>query len=239
MKRLADYSQHFLRSPRLVHELVGHSNLKKADTVYDIGAGSGVISSVLARRVGHVYAVEVEPLMAAKLRDNMKRFDNVTVIEKDFLSLAEPHGAYKVFANIPFHLSSEIIHKLTEAHNPPQSVYLIVQKQFANKLLPDHAGFTGALGMMIGPRFAVRIRKPLRRTDYWPHPNVDTVLLELKLRDEPLLPLDEMPMYRRFTKECFANPKKFTPARQKANLPSDTSPSQMNLESWVTLYRTQ
>lgn len=240
MKRLADYSQYFLRSPRLVHELVGHSNIKKTDTVYDIGAGSGVISSVLARRVAQVYAVEVEPRMAAKLRDNMKRHDNVTVIEKDFLRLPAPEGDYKVFANIPFHLSSEIIHKLSESPNPPKAAYLIVQKQFANKLLPDHRGFTGALGMMIGPVFAVRIRKSLKRTDYWPHPNVDTVLLELKLRDEPLLPPEQMHDYRRFTEECFANPRAFVPARKRLpGLTADVSPSQMNLASWLDLYLAQ
>ena len=48
MKRLADYSQYFLRRPQLIKELVGHSSIKKTDVVYDIGAGSGVISAVLA-----------------------------------------------------------------------------------------------------------------------------------------------------------------------------------------------
>lgn len=52
MKRLHTYAQqHFLRSPRLVAELIGHSNIRKNDTVYDLGAGSGVIASVLARRL--------------------------------------------------------------------------------------------------------------------------------------------------------------------------------------------
>ena len=49
MKRLASYSQNFLRSPKLVESLINSSNLKKDDVVYDIGAGSGVISSALAK----------------------------------------------------------------------------------------------------------------------------------------------------------------------------------------------
>src|SRR4051812_28038866 len=50
MPRLHTYSQHFLRSPRIVAELIGHSNVRKNDIVYDLGAGSGVIASVLANK---------------------------------------------------------------------------------------------------------------------------------------------------------------------------------------------
>lgn len=237
MKRLAHYSQHFLRSPRLVKELVGHTTIKKTDTVYDIGAGSGVISSVLATRALEVMAVEAEPRTAAKLRDNMQKYPNVTVYEGDIMSLPLPDSPYKVFANIPFHLSSPIVRKLTEADNPPEATYLIVQKQFANKLLPDSDRFTGQLGMMVGPSFAVRIRKRLQRTDFWPHPNVDTVLIELLRRPEPLIPPENMPRYRRFIEDCFSDPRKFAKApRSAVGLPADIKPSQMKLVQWVALF---
>ncbi len=237
MKRRHDYSQHFLRNPKLVHELIGHSNIKKSDTVYDLGAGSGIISSALAKRAGQVFAVESEPKTAAKLRTNMARYKNITTIEKDILQIDLPQNPYKVFANIPFHLSSQIIRYLTEADNPPRAIYLIVQKQFANKLLPDSTRFTSQLGMMVGPLFAVRIRKPLRRTDFWPHPNVDTVLIELKLRDEPLIATNDMPRYRSFTRTCFSDPRQFakTPL-EGIGLPAHTKPSQMTLTQWVELF---
>jgi len=238
MKRLAHYSQYFLRNPRLIKELIGHTSIKKGDAVYDIGAGSGVISSVLATRAGSVVAVEPEPRMAAKLRDNMKRYPNVIVHEGDFLTMELPGGSYKVFANIPFHISSPIVRKLTEASNPPEAIYLIVQKQFANKLLPDSDRFTGQLGMMIGPLFAAKIRKRLNRTDFWPHPNVDTVFLELIHRPQPLLPISDMPAYRQFIEACFSDPKKFARTPQRAaGLPEDIKPSQMKLTDWVRLFQ--
>ena len=209
MKRLAHYSQYFLRSPGLIKALVGHTAINNKDVVYDIGAGSGVISSVLAERCKAVVAVEFEPRMAEKLRSNMEQYSNVTVYQGDFLETPLPKGPYKVFANIPFHLSSPIVRRLAEADNPPVATYLIVQKQFANKLLPDFDGFTGQLGMMIGPVFAAKIRKRLKRTDFWPHPNVDTVMIELLLRPELLIPRDRMPAYRQFIEGCFSNPKIF------------------------------
>lgn len=237
MKRLAHYSQYFLRSPDFIKELIGHTSITLSDVVYDIGAGSGAIAAVLSKRAARVVAIEVEPRMAAKLRQNMQRYPNVTVKESDILTMALPSGPYKVFANIPFHLSSPIVHRLTESDNPPKAAYLIVQKQFAHKLLPNSDRFTGQLGMMIGPAFAVRIRRPLKRTDYFPHPNVDTVLIEIKWRDHPLINPADMATYRSFIAGCFSDPKLFAKMPQKAaGLSEGIKPSQMVLMQWVILF---
>ena len=237
MKRLANYSQYLLRNPRLIKELVGHTSINKQDVVYDIGAGSGIISSVLAARCQSVVAIEFEPRMAAKLRENMTEYPNVSVHQADFLTMPLPQEPYKIFSNIPFHLSSPIIRKLAETSSPPQAAYLIVQKQFANKLLPDSDHFTGQLGMMVGPIFAIRIRKRLQRTDFWPHPNVDTVLIELKLRPEPLINPAQMNAYRKFIEGCFSDPKIFaTTPREEIFLPATIKPSQMRLSQWLKLF---
>ena len=237
MKRLANYSQNFIRNPRLVSDLVSLTTINKNDTVYDIGAGSGVISSVLAEKCKAVIAVEFEPRAAAKLRENMEKYSNVSVYEGDFLTMDLPSGSYKIFANIPFHLSSLIVRKITEAINPPEATYLIVQKQFANKLLPNSDKFTGQLGMMIGPGFTVKIRKNLKRTDFWPHPNVDTSFIEIIRREEPLIDKNRMPVYRQFISDCFSDPKKFAKAsRSSIGLLPQIRPSQMKLNQWVKLF---
>jgi len=236
MKRLvANYSQHFLRDSHLIGELVGHSNIRKNDTVIDIGAGSGAITVVLSRRSARVLAYEAEPAAAKKLRENMPNLENVKVIEQDFLQAALPNDPYKVFANIPFSLSSPIVHKLCEADNPPKSIYLVLQKQFAQKLIVTGDHFHGALGMMIAPWWTTRIRRPLRRTDFTPPPAVDTVLLEIKRREEPLLPRESMEKYAMFVERCFAGPLYFA----KTHPPRDTKPSQMTPEQWVALYTSQ
>ncbi len=241
MKRLHTYSQHFLRSPSLVKALIGHSKLKKHDLVLDIGAGSGVISSALATRVARVIAIEPEPATAKKLRQNMRRYDNVTIVEADFMTMKLPTEPYNIFANIPFHLSSPIIHRLIDTPTPPQKTYLIVQKQFARKLIAEDARFfTGQLGMLLGARYTVKIRKPLQKTDFWPHPAVDTVFIEILLREDPLVPLARMNAYETFTKECFSDPhtlQKMPLTRAGLNL--DAKPSQLSLQQWIALFHAQ
>lgn len=177
-------SQHFLRSPKLAGFLIGHSNIKKRDVVIDIGAGSGVITSALARRCKQVIAVEPDAETAALLRKNTKRCSNVVIVEKDFLEMELPDGPYKIFANPPFHLSSAILHKLDEAKNPPDAIYLILQKQFALKLLNNDRHYTSQLGKQLYIQYAPRIRLPLRSNYFTPPPAVPTVLLELKKRGQ-------------------------------------------------------
>ena len=176
-------SQHFLRGPKLAGFLIGHSNIKKRDTVIDIGAGSGVISAALARRCARVIAIESDAETATKLRNNVSRLENVTVVEQDFLEYQLPDGPYKIFANPPFHLSSAILHKLDEADNPPEAIYLILQKQFALKLLNNDRHYTSKLGKQLFVHYAPRIRLPMRPNYFTPPPAVPTVLLELKRRD--------------------------------------------------------
>ena len=162
--------------------LIGHSNLKKRDLVIEIGAGSGVITSALSHRVKKVIAVEPDPDTAQKLRENLKKhqIENVEVVEQDFLDFELPSEPYKVFSNPPFHLSSAIVHKLIEADNPPEAFYLILQKQFALKLLNTDRHYTSQLGLQVISKYQTKIRYPLRPTDFTPPPAVPTVLFEAK-----------------------------------------------------------
>lgn len=237
MARLHTYSQHFLRSPRLVAELAGHSNLRKNDTVYDLGAGNGIITTILARRCKQVVAVEIEPQALIALRKNTSNLNNVTILERDILSITPPQTPYKIFANIPFHLSAQIVRKFTLTDHPPQSMYLIVQKQFARKLVPGADHFTSQLSAEIGSAFTVRIRRPLRKTDFTPPPAVDTVLLEIKYREKPLIDIHRQPEYRSFIAKSFRNQKFFTTLpRTSVGLSPKLRPSQLTLEQWTKLF---
>jgi 23S rRNA (adenine-N6)-dimethyltransferase len=237
MKRLHTHSQNFLRSPQLVKKLLGYTNIGKNDTVFDIGAGSGVITSVLSSVTREVVAVEIDPRLVAKLRENVGAHSNVSVQQTDILQIQLPRTPYKVFANIPFSLSSPIVQKLTAVTNPPQATYLIVQEQFARKLLPDNKGYTNQLGIALGAEFAVRIRQRLKPEDFYPRPNVPTVLVEIVLRREPLLPRTQLAAYRRFVAEAFADPRALWQAPlHVAGLSALASPSRLTLDQWIKLF---
>lgn len=241
MKRKAEYSQNFLKSPQLVRELITKSNLNKTDVVYDLGAGSGVISSVLAEKVAEVRAVEYDERLLPTLRNNLGKFNNVTIEHGDALKIPFPKTPYKIFANIPFHISSAIVQRFINNPHAPEAAYLIVQRQFGRKLeASDPSHFTSQLGMIIGAEYSVKIIKNLRKTDFYPHPAVDTVCVELIQRKTPLVAPEKLKAYERFTTECFADPKKL--AKMPLEVIGATpgiSPSRLPLTQWLILFSAQ
>lgn len=237
-RRVASHDQHFLRSPRVAAILLGHSTIRRRDTVYDLGAGSGVITSALARRCQQVVAVENEPRALDALRRHTAAVPHVRIIAADIRQLTLPTEPYKVFANIPFALSADIVRMLTTASTPPKAIYLIVQRQFASKLVPSDRHFTAALGAQLAPWWQARIRYRLRRTDFTPPPAVDTVLLELLPRTEPWLPRNQQAAYSQFVAAHYAKPRRFAALpRAQLGINPERKPSELQPRQWVQLYQ--
>ena len=89
----------------------------------------------------------------------------------------------------------------------------------------------------IGPFYTARIRKPLRKTDFTPPPAVDTVLLELKKREQPLLQDSEVDNYRNWLVECFHDIRYFrSQPLSGANISTEKTPSQLTLDEWLQLW---
>ncbi len=93
--------------------------------------------------------------------------------------------------------------------------------------------------MILGARYEVKVRKKLERTDFWPHPAVDTVFIEILHRETPLIPKESFATYQRFTEECFSDPKQFAKVPLKtAGIVQGAKPSQLSLDQWVALFAT-
>lgn len=197
--RKHELDQHFLKSPRFALMLIGHSNIRKNDTVVEIGAGSGVITTALSKKCKIIYALEPDRETAEKLRKNLERFGakNVIVLEKDFREYDFPKDKYKIFSNPPFRYTSEIFYKLLNLENfdgkiiekgtpenLPKSIFFIMQKNLALKLIPTDRHYTSQLGRILQKYYDVKIRLPLKKTDFTPPPAVDTVLISLVLRQD-------------------------------------------------------
>lgn len=236
MSRKHRISQNFLRSPRIALMLVGHSNIRKRDFTLDIGAGSGVFTYALSKKSAQVLAIEFDRETFKKLKNNTKNLENVEVLCADFLhfNLSKLPKNYKVCANIPFHLSSPIIQKLTNTQNSPKSIYLILQKQFARKLIMSDRNFTSALGVKIFPFFESKIKKPLQKFDFTPPPAVETVFFEIKRRENPLISKEEQPIFNDFIEKMFAVSEFYKKNCQPKF--KTKKPSELKGEEWLEIW---
>lgn len=192
------YSQNYLKSNSLVRKLVEKAHINDKDYVIEIGAGKGRITDVLAHYAWKVTAIEYDVKLYEKLVNEHSR-DNVEYVHADFLNYALPkYGSYKIFSNIPFQITADIIRKLTEAENPPEEIFLIVQKEAAKKYcgIPFQK-YEGLRAAILKAQYEMHILHRFQKTDFTPVPNVEIVLLHCKKKNQNMT-LKEYSEYKDF-----------------------------------------
>ena len=242
-------AQNFLRNPKLVRRLVRMSKIGLSDTVYEIGPGNGIITAALASVARHVIAVEKDPELVRRLCERFRSVENVVIVEKDFLNYSFRDAEYKIFANIPYNQTGQILRKILHERSNLGEAYLIMQKEAAMK-------FSGSpreslCSILVKPFFEVQILLQLKRTDFWPIPNVDSVLVSIKRRASPLIDAHDVSPYRDFVRYGFERWKPnlrlalknvFTYQQWKRlardlDFPLNARPTELSVEQWVGLYR--
>jgi 16S rRNA A1518/A1519 N6-dimethyltransferase RsmA/KsgA/DIM1 with predicted DNA glycosylase/AP lyase activity len=143
-RKRIELAQNFLIDHKLVQEIVTSSNISRKDAVIEIGPGEGIITNQLAKIAGTIVAVEVDYELFKKLSDRFRETKHVKIIHGDFMNFSAPDGEYKVFANIPFNLTSDIVRKLLDSPNPPITAHLIMQMEAAMKFagIPSETEFS-------------------------------------------------------------------------------------------------
>src|SRR3989344_6337013 len=125
-------SQNFLWNRELVNQLIRASSIAKHDSVLEIGPGTGIITHSLLATARQVIAVEADYRLHHDLTVRFSHTPNLRLIHGDILNFNLPHQPYKVFSNIPFSITGEIIRKLLLAPHPPSDSYLILQSEAAS-----------------------------------------------------------------------------------------------------------
>lgn len=194
-------TQNFLVRTTAVARFIEASGLAETDVVYEIGAGTGVLTALVAARAGRVIAIEKDEALCRRLRRKFGGSPNVSVRCADFLKHRLPRAPYKVFANPPFDITAAIVAKLTSAPVPPDDAFLAVQREAADRFCGRPRG-TLASALLL-PFFESTIVHRFRREDFVPAPGVDVVMLRLRKRGPPLLAKEHQQLYRDFVVTCF------------------------------------
>lgn len=251
MRNRIKYSQNFLRSSELVKSLINKTNISRSDIIYEIGAGQGIITKELLEKAGKVVAFELDRNFFNKLAQRFQNEKSLELRLEDFLANNLPDYSYKVFSNIPFNITSAIIKKLTLENNPPEDAYLIVQKEaamkFAGKPLDDK---NSQLSVILNPWFEFHVMHNFRPGDFFPRPNVDIVLLQIKRRHKSLIDDKNKDKYEDFVTYAFSQ---FKPniaeglskvlgkqivikIAKEAGFSADSKPSKLSFKDWISLF---
>ncbi|XP_058110607.1 ribosomal RNA small subunit methyltransferase, mitochondrial [Magnolia sinica] len=198
--------QHILTNPRILHSIVQRADVRPTDTVLEIGPGTGNLTLKLLESAQKVFAVEIDKRMVEILHTRVadrQLDDRLTVICKDALKTQFPEFDLCV-ANIPYGISSPLIVKLLFGGYTFRSATLLLQKEFARRLLanPGDSAFN-RLAVNVKLVATVEFVMDVSKKDFIPCPKVDSSVVRIQPKSAiPNVDLDE---WRAFTRTCFGN----------------------------------
>ncbi len=141
----------------------------------EIGSGRGALTLPLSRVAQRVIAVEIDTTLIANLRSQFD--DRIELVRGDFLQTPLPSAPYKVFGNVPFSRTTDIVSKLVRAPNPPRDAWQVVQREAAHRFCGPPYVRESLWSLRLKPAWHVEIVDRLRRVDFDPPPSVESVLL--------------------------------------------------------------
>jgi 23S rRNA (adenine-N6)-dimethyltransferase len=196
--RKISHSQNFLKSTEFVNSLIGKTSISNNDLVVEIGPGKGIITTELAKKADKVIGIEYDRQLAINLKSKFVDHSKVEIIEADFLKWDLPKKQYKVFSNIPFNMTADIINKLLNSSDPPEAAYLLMQDKAAERFIGFPVGVNTQVSILLQPFYNMSILAHIDRSQFEPIPSVNVVLVGIEKRRNPDVDAKYRQMYRDF-----------------------------------------
>lgn len=220
--------QNFLVDSHILDQIVTAAEITKEDGVLEVGPGIGTLTQVLAEAAGQVVAIEKDERLLPILHETLDAYNNVTIHHGDVLetSLQGLFQQYfigrkvSVVANLPYYITTPIIMKLLEERLPLHTIVVMVQREVAERMAAQPGGKEyGALSIAVQyytePEVVCRVPK----TVFIPQPQVDSMVIRLRVLDQPKVEVKDPDYFFRVVKASFAQRRKTLLNNLLHNLP--------------------
>lgn len=251
VKTKKSLGQHWLHDEISLDAMCEMAGVGPGDNVVEIGPGLGTLTKKLLERGAHVTAIEFDDELARDLATRVPSKE-LDVINQDILKInfAQFSTGYKVVANIPYYLTSNLIRVLSESSNPPASATLLIQKEVAERLCAG-PGDMSMLSVSAQMYFICSLGPIVPAELFTPPPKVDSQIVHLQRRDQPLFEdLSEKDLFR-VVKAGYSNRRKTLhnslsaglqiskddakSLLESANINPSARPQELSLEQWISL----
>ncbi|MCE5263563.1 MAG: 16S rRNA (adenine(1518)-N(6)/adenine(1519)-N(6))-dimethyltransferase RsmA [Deltaproteobacteria bacterium] len=203
--------QSFLEDMNIVRRIVELSGPAGDETVVEIGAGLGFMTEALAKKAGRVIALEVDPRLAAILRERFAGDGRVEVLRADVLnydfSSACRGARIKVVGNVPYHISSPILFRLLEFRRFISDMTLMFQRELADRITASPGGKDYGIPSVMVERYTrVTCGFTVPRTCFYPAPDVTSSVLRMVVR--PDTDLSDGALFTKIVRTAFSRRRK-------------------------------
>ncbi|NMA01908.1 MAG: 16S rRNA (adenine(1518)-N(6)/adenine(1519)-N(6))-dimethyltransferase RsmA [Clostridia bacterium] len=212
------FGQNFITDPGILNKIVDVAEITKDDLVIEVGPGLGTLTKTIAERAGRVITIEIDKDLIPILQETLEGLDNVDVVEGDALKLnldqlvLEKLGElkpYKIVANLPYYITTPLImHFLEEGYNV-ERIVVMVQKEVAERIVANPGTKEyGALTVNLQLFTQAKIAFTVPRHVFTPKPDVDSAIVDLVVRKEPLYPIQDREFLRKIITAAFGQRRK-------------------------------
>lgn len=218
------FGQNFLTSEEILDEVISKANISKDDIILEIGPGIGTLTAKLLETGAEVISVEVDLELVKPLKDRFFMYDNFTIISSDILKvdiynemvkILENKGKklddrkIKVVANIPYYITTPIIFKLLENRNIVSEIYIMVQKEVAERICAkigtkESSSITYMVSYYTEYLWDIYVDK----TKFMPSPKVDSKVIALRFRESPYPEVKDEKLYFEIIRTAFLHRRK-------------------------------
>lgn len=260
-----DYmGQNFLISEEVLNEIISAAEIKKSDTIIEIGPGLGVLTQELVKHAAKVIAIEKDKDLAKILNGAMSHpregadldpaanagweIINQDVLKFNFEKISAP---YKIVANIPYYLTSHLLQILLTLKRKPEKIVLMVQKEVGERLVAE-PGELSLLSISVQIFADVSVAAVVPKENFWPKPKVDSCVVVIEPKNKFPEIKDEK-LFFRLVKIAFAGKRKqihntlqnglklakpeIEALLSQAKVNPVSRPQELNIKQWIELYK--
>ncbi|MCO4630397.1 dimethyladenosine transferase [Streptococcus infantarius subsp. infantarius] len=212
------FGQNFLTDTNILQKIVDTAEIDKNVNVIEIGPGIGALTEFLAENAAEVMAFEIDDRLIPILTDTLRDFDNVKVINEDILKsdlqsrikeFANPDLPIKVVANLPYYITTPILMHLIESKIPFAEFVVMMQKEVADRISAEpNTKAYGSLSIAVQYYMTAKVAFIVPRTVFVPAPNVDSAILKMTRREQPLVQVKDEDSFFHIAKISFVHRRK-------------------------------
>lgn len=233
--------QNFLIDTNILRNIVDHAELTDESAAIEVGPGIGALTEQLAKRCKKVVSFEIDQRLLPILEDTLAPYPNTTIIHQDILKanvqeVIEEELAgitdIMVVANLPYYVTTPIIMKLLEEKLPIRGIVCMLQKEVADRIAakPGTKEY-GSLSIAIQYYTKAETVMIVPKTVFIPQPNVDSAVIRLTKRAEPLFPVISEDFFFKVTRGSFAQRRKTILNNLTSQLPAGKEKKELVLSA--------
>ena len=209
------YGQNFLLDDNILKNIVKSAELKKDTNVIEIGPGLGFLTNYLQQATTNVLCYEIDEQMVEHLNELNY---NISIINDDFLkrnlnkdfkNIFDNSNNITLVANLPYYITTPILLKVLEETTRIDKMIVMMKTEVAKRLCgkPSTKDYN-ALSVLIQYFTNPRIIFNVSPKSFFPEPNVESSVVMIEKKEEPLLEVKNLDFFLKFNRNIFSQRRK-------------------------------